>query len=198
MQRYDTKNFCATHTLIALNLDDVVARNCLTRAGSRSYQGSPVTIKTGCHNRARDLFAVETSAALTGPLKTPRTAWSCRLRAFIENNQITNWRWSIFLPLGTGYPLLVFSPRLETEALGSRGEGGRLNYWSARNGLIPLNGTNRADKTFQSSRGIADFLLAVRDRRSSCARLGPNRTIIPRPSTLPVFRPLRSGPRYTV
>ena len=92
MQRYDTKNFCATHTLVALNLDDVVARNCLTRAGSRSYQGFPVTIKTGCHNRARDLFAVETSAALTG------------------------------------YPLLVFSPRLETEALGSRGEGGRLNY----------------------------------------------------------------------
>lgn len=57
--------------LVAVNLDDLVARNCLTRAGSRVTK---VTIKTGCHNRARDLFAVETSAALTGPLKTPRTA----------------------------------------------------------------------------------------------------------------------------
>lgn len=54
------------------------------------------------------------------------------------------------------------SPRRRASALSVPHRGGisttrRPNYWSSPCGLIPLNGTNRADKTFQSAQRPPDI-----------------------------------------
>lgn len=89
-------------------------------------------------------------SALTSPLKTPQTRDYVKYGASLKITRSHKLANPHRLPAPRAALLCTLGSPPRRGGISWRR---RPNYWSSPDGLIPSNGTNRADKTFQPTRG---------------------------------------------